>query len=163
MKKETKRSYQKLIKKINQSGVISEKEINRIKNALSRDFEDINAILSECNFHGFYEIEKSQKLKGALYLVKKHLKANGTQRKTSNIDADFIDLIQAIKDGEQYDFTFEGFKVLSNDWWRVYMPIYKLIVGDKMYFYFHFNGEDYDADTTYIDNWRVSCYDYEAC
>ena len=155
----TKRNYKKTLKSINTKGVISEKEINRRKNALSRDYSEMSDLLYANNFRDVYDLTNEQKQKGINYLLKAHLKANGEQRKTSNIDYDFLEMIKQVRNGANYDFVFQGFKGLTNGYWRFYAPIYTLMVNNETYSYFHFNGRDYNADTYRVNNY-VYAYDY---
>lgn len=159
MTKQTQKKYINLIKKINSSGLITKKEINRIKNALSRDYSIMSEILSEGDFASEYAITSEQKIKGAKYLAKKHSKRNGAQRKTSTLGEELIDLIRAIQNGSKYDFTFNGFKEITNGFFNYYAPIYTLKVNGESVAYFHYNGNDYEKETNSLAG-CICCYDY---
>ena len=163
MNKQTLKSYVAMIKKINQSGSITEKEINRIKNGLNKNYDDVINLLEMNNFKYHYNIERIQEEKGKKYLIKKHLTLSGKKRKTSNIDNDtFIKAIKSLQTGEFYYFTFDGFKEVTNGFYRAFYPIYTLYTGDIEISYFHINGFDYEGDTTSIINGRgfhIYCYD----
>ena len=157
MNNKTLKSYEKLVKKINDTNLITEKEVNRIKNALSRDYETVSNILRKNNFKFSYNLTNDQKEKGKEYLVKKHLKLNGQQRLTSDLETGFIKMIQSLQEGYNYNFTFEGFEEITNGFFLYYAPVYKLSVNGYEIYYFHYNGNDYEEGiTNYIDT-RYKC------
>ena len=71
MIKKTIKSYEILIIKINASDIISEQAINRVKNALRREYDIMSDILEQNGFKYCYKVSKEQANKGAHYLVKK--------------------------------------------------------------------------------------------
>lgn len=153
MNKTTEKRYIERIKECNKTGVIDEKLINAIKNALRRDYYSMTSVLEKSNFTFNYKVSTTQAVKGKNYLIKKHLKLNGSQRVTSNIkDEYFINAIKVLKNGYDYNFTFDGFKEITNYFYKYYAPVYTLYVGKYRISYYHYNGRDYLEEETEISD-----------
>lgn len=151
MNKKTLKSYGGLLKEINKKNLITEKQVNRIKNGLKNNYDDVSNLLEKNNFKYHYNLTSEHQKKGKDYLIKKHLKLNGLQRITSNIDDDnFINAIKKLYDGRDYLFTFDGFKEITNGFCGMYVPIYTLYIDGLEVAYFHYNGFDYVASTSAI-------------
>lgn len=153
MNKTTEKRYIEKIKECNRPGVIEEKLINAIKNALRRDYHSMTSVLEKSNFTFNYKVTTTQAVKGENYLIKKHLKLNGSQRASSNIkDECFINAIKLLKSGYNYNFTFDGFKDITDYFYKCFEPVYTLYVGNYKISYFHYNGRDYLEEETKISD-----------
>ena len=160
MTKRTLKQYEKMFEKINREGVITEGEINRIKNGLSRGCPELFDIVTD-NLKSVYNITQEQTIKGLNYLKRHYLTSRGKQRQnalTRDVDVEFLNFIKEIeKDNSK--FTFNGFKQLTNGFWNYYAPIYSIHLNGFTYSYFHFLGKDYEYSTSNIGK-LIYCYDF---
>lgn len=144
MVEKTKKAYLKLCDRINNSGVIEEKDILRIKKQLSDDYSNMEEILDSNNFSYFYKVSLIQSKKGKEYLIKKYLTKSGNDRKIAlKLDDDFKALIKKLYNGSDYSFNFTGFKDITNGFFHFYAPIYELVIDNKSFSYFHYDNFDY--------------------
>ena len=161
--KTTVKSYITLIKRINERKLIEEKELNRIKNFLSRDYHTCIKILDDNNFNfSFYKLSYTQQVKGKDYLIKKYLKVNGKRRNNKalneNLSEYFYEAVEKLYEGCKYSFTFSGFKEISNGFYTLYMPRYTLKVDNIELTYFHYAGLDYEDEETILKGYNLTAY-----
>jgi hypothetical protein len=125
---------QNLIDEIIKKKVITEKEINLIKNRINSGKVKFN----DLNFEGIYEREieltPEQTKKGLYYLKNLYITPAGRERKNNPYGWREIDALETFK-----NFYFIGYYNAGNSYYDLYVPLY-VVNGNKTDFEYYIGG-----------------------
>ena len=121
-----------LVNKIKQKNLITEKEINLIKNRMNNNKCKPYLLYGDCEIL----LTPEQMQKGKIWLIKHNFKKNGDLRKTSFLGAREV---KAVKTLQQIQFS--GFYEHRNQFSTYYYPVYTVLGEVYSFDYYLFGGE----------------------
>lgn len=127
-----------IIAKANEIGIISEKEINLIKNRINKGDQEAKEAMRE--MRDYFCLEGAHEKKGFNYLYNLYMTPRGKERKNHRYGYREIAVLECAK-REGYYFTFDGFYDTGNRYSTFNVPIYTLCTNNGTFEYYVSGGE----------------------